>query len=63
MRKITYCCLARAQSGGSFADMEKLRKLQREKKISKVRYMGARECFLGKWEGCVYIYKGTMYKE
>jgi hypothetical protein len=32
VRKFTYCCLAWAQSGGSFAAMEKLRKLQRRKK-------------------------------
>jgi hypothetical protein len=32
MRKITYCYLARAQSGGSFAAMEKFRKLHKKKK-------------------------------
>jgi hypothetical protein len=44
--------------------MEKLGKLHRKKKTSKVRgYMGARECFLGQREGCVYINKGTRYRE
>ncbi len=46
---MTYCCLARAQSRGSFATMEELQKLQRKKKVGKVReYKGAREFFWGK---------------
>jgi len=58
VRNITYCCLARAQSRDSFAAMEELQKLQRKRKVGKVkRYMGAREFFLGKREGCVYINK------
>ncbi len=64
MRKIAYCCLARAQSGGSFVAMEKLGKLQKKRKTSKGRgYMGAKECFLGKREGYVSINKGTRYRE
>jgi hypothetical protein len=44
--------------------MEKLQKLERKTKIGKVkRYMGARECFLGKRKGCVCINKGTGYRE
>ncbi len=46
---MTYCCLAWTQSRGSFVVMEELQKLQRKKKIGKVReYKGGREFFGGK---------------
>jgi len=62
VRNIIYCCLARAQSKGSFGAMEGLQKLQRKRKVSKVRrYMGTRVFFGG--ERCVYINKGTRYRE
>ncbi len=49
MRNITYCCLARGQSRDNFAAMEELQKLQRKRKVGKVKgYMGAREFFWGK---------------
>jgi hypothetical protein len=46
--------------------MEVLQKLQRKKEVSKVNvkgYRGQREFFWGKREGCVYINKGTRYRE
>jgi len=49
VRNMTYCCLAWAQSRGSFATMEELQKLQRKKKVGKVReHKGGRESFWGK---------------
>jgi len=43
--------------------MEELQKLQKKEGVSKVRgYKGARDFFLGKREGCVYINKGTRYR-
>jgi len=49
VRNITYCCVARAESRGSFAAMEELQKLERKRIVSKVRgYMGARVFFWGK---------------
>ncbi len=63
MRNITYCCLARAESRGSFAAMEELQKLEEKRKVGKVRgYMGARVFFWGK-EKDVYINKGTRYRK
>jgi len=48
VKNITYCCLAQAESRGSFAAMEELQKLERKRKVGKVRgYMGARVFF---WE-------------
>jgi len=49
VRNITYCCLVREQSRGNFAAMEELQKLQRKRKVGKVRgYMGIRVFFWGK---------------
>jgi len=66
VRNITYCCLARAQCRGSkFCSYGRVTKVTKEKKkVGKVRtYMRARDCFLGKKEGCVYINKGTRYRK
>jgi hypothetical protein len=66
VKNITYCCLAQAQSGGSFVIIEELQMLQKKKEACNrqgKRIHGSKGILLGKREGCVYINKGIRYRK